>query len=458
MPTERPLQKIVAAQRAFFASGRTQDLHFRLEQLRILRRAVELHEPALFEALARDLGKPSFESYGGETGLVQREISHTLRRLRSWARPQRVRTPLAYVPAACRVHPVPRGSSLIIGPWNFPVQLLCVPLVGAIAAGNCSVLKPSPLAPNTARALACLIAEHFDPAYITVVEGGIETAQHLLDLPFDHIFFTGSPSAGRNVMAAAARRLTPVTLELGGKNPCIVDADCDLDVAARRITWGKLFNAGQSCVAVDYLLADRRIKDELVERIAACIREFYGDDPSASPDLARIVNQDHAERLARLLDRGRIVTGGRVDAEARYVAPTVIDGLTGSEPIMEDEIFGPLLPVIGYETLDEAVAFVNRRPNPLALYLFTRDRRRQQAVLRATASGGACVNDTVIQETITGLPFGGAGASGIGSYHGRTSFDAFSHFRSVVRRGFRFDSRLRYPPYGDRLRFIRKLF
>lgn len=458
MHDRSPRQDILAAHRAFFASGRTQDVDFRVEQLKVLRRMIAGNEAALFATLAQDLRKPPFEAYGGDIGIVLQEIDHAIRHLRSWARPRKVRTPLAFFPAACSVHPVPRGVALIIGPWNFPVQLLCNPLVGALAAGNCAVLKPSPLAPATTRVLADLVAANFDPAYVSVVEGGADTGQLLLEQPFDHIFFTGSPAAGRLVMAAAAKHLTPVTLELGGKNPCIVDADADLDVAARRIAWGKFFNAGQSCVAVDYLLADQRIKSGLVSRIVRTAREFYGDDPSLSPDYARIVSQAHAERLARLLSCGNIVMGGRSDAAARYVAPTVIDNIIGNEPVMEEEIFGPILPVIGYASLHEAVAFVNQRPNALALYLFTRDRDRQKAVLAATRSGSACVNDTVIQETITGLPFGGSGASGIGNYHGRASFDAFSHFRSIVRRGFRFDLPLRYPPYGDRLRFIRKFF
>jgi acyl-CoA reductase-like NAD-dependent aldehyde dehydrogenase len=335
---------------------------------------------------------------------------------------------------------------------------MLTPLVGALAAGNCAMLKPSISTPHTSHLIAKLIREQYDPAYVSIVEGGAETAQALLAERFDHIFFTGGVATGRLVMAAAAKHLTPVTLELGGKNPCIVDADTDLDITARRIAWGKFFNAGQSCVAVDYLLVDRRIRQELLSRIIACIETFYGEDPSRSPDLARIVSEAHFDRLLALLERGEIVIGGVSDRAGRYIAPTVIDGITGDEPIMEDEIFGPLLPVIVYDDLSEAIDFVNARPRPLALYFFSRDRARQEKVLRATSSGGACINDTVIHETVIGLPFGGVGDSGMGKYHGKASFDTFTHERSIVKNNFLIDIFLRYPPYRNHLKWLRRLF
>jgi aldehyde dehydrogenase (NAD+) len=353
---------------------------------------------------------------------------------------------------------VPFGVALIMGPWNFPVQLMLAPLVGAMAAGNCAVLKPSPAAPRTSHIITKLIAENFDPAYVSVVEGGAETAQALLHERFDHIFFTGGVATGRLVMAAAAKFLTPVTLELGGKNPCIVDEDVHLDIAARRIVFGKFFNAGQSCVAVDYLLVDRRVKQALLSRIFKYIVEFYGEDASRSPDFGRIVNEQHFDRLLELLHAGDIVIGGRSDRAGRYIAPTVIDGITGTEPIMEDEIFGPLLPIIVYDDLPEAIEFVNRRPKPLAFYFFSRNKARQEQVLAGTSSGGVCINDTVVHFTVTGLPFGGVGDSGMGKYHGKASFETFTHDRSIIRNNFLVDVFLRYPPYKDHLRWLRKLF
>lgn len=454
----RKIGALIQNQRAFFASGRTRDLSFRLEQLNILKKAIRANEPALFRALNEDLHRPAFEAYGGDSAIVVNELDYALKHLRSWMRPKKIRTPLAHFPGSSRVVPEPYGVALIIGPWNFPFQLLMTPLAGALAAGNCALLKPPIDAPCSTRVIAKLIADNFDPAYISVVEGGAETGRMLLDEKFDYIFFTGGPATGKIVMAAAAKHLTPVTLELGGKNPCIVDADTRLDYTARRIVWGKFFNAGQSCVAVDHLLVDKRIKHPLLERIAATITEFYGPDPSRSPDYGRIVNEPHFDRLVRLLGAGRIISGGQTDRAERYIAPTVIDGIKGSEPIMEDEIFGPLLPVIEYDGLTEAISLVNSRPKPLALYFFSRDKRKQERVLRETSSGGCCINDTVIHETSVRLPFGGVGESGMGKYHGKASFDTFSHKKAVVKNGFLFDIRLRYPPYRDHLKWLRKIF
>ena len=456
--TATSIKKLLHDHRFYFATGITKGLSFRLEQLRVLRKAVTDNEAAIFHTLKEDLGKPAFEAYGGESAIVLHEIDEALRHLRCWSKPRRVRTPLAYFPAGSFIYPVPFGVALIIGPWNFPVQLMLAPLVGAMAAGNCAVLKPSPAAPRTSHIITKLIAENFDPAYVSVVEGGAETAQALLHERFDHIFFTGGVATGRLVMAAAAKFLTPVTLELGGKNPCIVDADVHLDIAARRIVFGKFFNAGQSCVAVDYVLVDRRIKRELLSRILKQVVEFYGEDASRSPDFCRIVNEQHFDRLLRLLHAGDIVIGGKSDRAGRYIAPTVIDGITGSEPIMEDEIFGPLLPVIVYDDLSEAIAFVNSRPKPLAFYFFSRDKARQERVLAGTSSGGGCINDTVVHFTVTGLPFGGVGDSGMGKYHGKASFETFTHDRSIIRNNFLVDVFLRYPPYKDHLRWLRKLF
>ena len=449
--------ELIRNHRAFFATGKTKDLSFRIEQIKILRKAINDHEAAIFEALRRDLNKPAFEAYGGDTAIVINEIDHTLKHLRAWAKPKRVRTPLAYFPSRSFVLPEPYGVALIMGPWNFPFQLLFGPLVGAMAAGNCVLLKPPIAAPHSAHLIAKIVSDNFDPAYLSLVGGGAEAGQMLLEEKFDYIFFTGGPATGRLVMQAAARHLTPVTLELGGKNPCIVDADTHLDYTARRIVWGKFFNTGQSCVAVDHLLVDKRIKQRLLDLIVKHVNEFYGVDPAQSPDYGRIVNDAHFDRLSSLLGQGTIIAGGQSDRATRYIAPTIIDDIKGREPVMEDEIFGPLLPVIEYDDLTEAIAMVNSRPKPLALYFFSRDKKKQELVLSQTSSGGGCINDTTIHET-TRLPFGGVGESGIGKYHGKASFDTFSHSRSIVKNGFLFDVPLRYPPYKDHLKWLKRFF
>jgi len=450
------LIKLISGHRRYFCEGNTRSLPFRIDKLRILRKAIIENEPAIFDALKADLGKPAFEAYGGDVAIVVNEIDHALKHLACWAKPKKVRTPLAYFPSRSSLRSEPYGVTLIIGPWNFPFQLMLGPLVGAIAAGNCALLKPSLAASHSSRLLAKIIGEIFDPAFVSVAEGGAETAQLLLEERFDHIFFTGGPAIGRLVMAAAARHLTPITLELGGKNPCIVDADTHLDYTARRIVWGKYFNAGQSCVAVDYLLVQKGVKQMLLDRMVNCIHQFYGIEPSQSPDFARIIDDNHFTRLSKLLGDGKILIGGKADRATRYIAPTIIDGILGHEPIMQDEIFGPLLPVIEYDDLSEAIAVVNKLPKPLALYFFSRNKGLQDRVLRETSAGGGCINDTVIHESTT-LPFGGAGPSGIGKYHGKASFDAFSHERALIKSGFLFDIPLRYPPYKNHLKWLRKI-
>ena len=451
------IREVIQKHRVFFATGKTRDLSFRQEQLRTLKKMVRANESAILEALRLDLNRPALEGYGGDVAVVINEIDHALKHLSCWAKPRRVRTPIALFPARSRVLREPYGLALIIAPWNFPFQLTFAPLVGAIAAGNCALLKPPMAAPHSEKLIAKLVRTYFDPAYISVVEGGAETADALLAERFDYIFFTGGPATGKRVMEAAAKYLTPLTLELGGKNPCIVDTDCEIDYATRRIVWGKFFNAGQSCMAVDYLLVDRRIRQTLLDRIAQVIIEFYGADPERSPDYGRIVNEGHFTRLVRLMDGCRIVVGGQTNPASRYIAPTVLEGVSMTAPIMEEEIFGPLLPVIEYDDITQAIGIANTRPRPLALYFFSRDRTKQEQVLREIPTGGGCINDTVVHET-AGLPFGGVGESGMGRYHGRASFDTFSYERSVVTNTFLFDIKLRYPPYAGKLKWIRKLF
>ncbi len=449
---------MVQRQRAFFESGATRTVAFRRAQLRKLGGAIEAREALVLEALHADLRKSPYHAFTTEIGLVLDELRHAVRRLPAWIKPKTCGTPWLAWPARSFVQPEPYGVALIIGPWNYPFQLLLSPLVGAMAAGNCAVLKPSEYASRTAAAVAQLVGETFPAEYLAVVQGGPDVAESLLRQRFDSIFFTGSTSIGRAVMAAAARPLTPVTLELGGKCPCLVCADAPLELTARRVAWGKFMNAGQTCVAPDFVLVDRRIRGPFVDALVRTIRDFYGDNPQQSPDYARIINRRHWERLAGYLGSGRIVHGGQRDASDLYLAPTIMTGTPVEAPVMRDEIFGPILPVLEYEVLDHALAMLKDRPTPLALYLFTHDRRIQERVLAATRSGGVCLNDTVLHMVGKGLPFGGLGDSGLGAYHGRASFDCFTHRRSVMRRSLALDPGLRYPPPRVSLATIKRLF
>ncbi len=440
---------VLRQQRAFFASGQTKPFEFRQTQLAKLKQAVLDRQTAIFKAINADLGRPDSETYFEYEVITLSEINRALKHLKRWIKPKRVRSTLENFPSSAWVQPEPKGIVLIMGPWNYPFQLVISPLVGAIAAGNCAILKPSEHAPHTAQVVADLIANTFDPSYIALFEGEVDISQQLLAEKFDHIFFTGGSTVGRIVMAAAAKHLTPVTLELGGKSPCIIDTDINLDHAARRVVWGKFLNAGQTCLAPDYLLIDHAIKEAFLIKLTQSIREFFGDDPSQSPDLGRIINQRQFNRLLGLLNSGTVLIGGETDAQIRYIAPTVLDNVTWDSPIMQDEIFGPILPVLTYQQFDQAIAQINARPKPLALYLFSRDSAKQQQVLTETSSGGICLNDTILHICIPELPFGGVGQSGMGRYHGKASFDIFSHYKSVLKKTFWFDVNWRYAPYSQ---------
>ena len=448
---------LVRNQQAFFQSGATRSLEFRRHQLECLRQAIGAREDLILEALAADLGKPKLEAASNETIHCLQEIDYALKHLATWLKPQRASTPLPLLPATSEIVREPLGVALIISPWNYPFQLAVAPLVGAIAAGNCAILKPSELAPHTANALATLVAETFEPDYITVTCGDKEVAQALLVERFDSIFFTGSPRIGQIVMAAAAKHLTPVVLELGGKSPCIVDRDVPIDVSARRIAWGKFLNAGQSCIAPDYLLVHQDIFEPLLAGIEAVLQEFYGDDPAASPNYARIISAERCRHLQGLIAGHVPALGGDCDPERRYFAPTILTDATWADPIMAEEIFGPILPVLTFVDLEDAIAQINARPKPLALYVFSRDAARQQQAIAHVSAGTACINDTMLQYISSELPFGGVGNSGMGAYHGRASFEAFSHRKSVVRKPFWLDVSLRYPPYAGKLPLLRRL-
>lgn len=447
--------------RSHFTTGKTRSLSFRKAQLQQLSANISAAKSDIYAALKADLGKCELEAYVGELALVLGEIDQALKQLSSWCRPRRVKVPLPFQLAAGKVVSEPLGVVLIMSPWNYPFQLALGPLVSAIAAGNCAIVKPSEITPHTSALLAKLVADTFDNDYVSVIEGGVETAQSLLAESFDHIFFTGSPAVGKVVMRAAADHLTPVTLELGGKSPCIVAADADITVAARRIVWGKCFNAGQTCVAPDYLLVHKSIKAELLEAIARTAVEFFGEDMASSPDYGRLVSDRHFQRLHALMTDtlcvGKRIIGGQSDAGTRYMAFTVVDEVPPTALAMQEEIFGPLLPVLTYETIDEAIAFINQRPKPLALYVFSTARGNQQAVEAQTSSGGLCFNETISHYALHDLPFGGVGQSGLGSAHGKAGFDTFSHYKSVLRKSNWLDLPLRYPPYKGKLAVLNKL-
>lgn len=449
-------EALLRRQREFFQAGGTRSRRSRRDALRALLGALRIFEPELLAALGKDMGKPELEAWTGELLLVYKELDCALKRLRRWTRPRRVPTPLVHQPASSRIVPDPFGTVLVIAPWNYPVQLLFTPLVSALAAGNTVVLKPSELAPATARVIQKLVRRTFAPELVSAVTGGVAETAELLANPFDMIFYTGSTAVGRVVMRAAAEHLTPVVLELGGKSPCIVDRTADIMTSARRIAWGKFFNAGQTCVAPDYVLVHRDIRERLLQALEKTLVEFYGPEPVRSPDYGRIVNARHFERLCALLP-GRVRHGGAVNRKELYIAPTLVEGVGWKDPLMQEEIFGPILPVLEYDDITAALKAINSRPKPLALYLFTKDRTLERRVIAETASGGVCINDVIRHLSTVQLPFGGAGESGMGAYHGLAGFRAFSREKSVMRRHIRPCTRVVCPPYGNKLRWIRRL-
>lgn len=447
--TQASICEILEKQRVFFGTHRTKNVEFRIEQLKGLKAAILAYEGKITEALYNDLHKSEAEAYSTEIGLCLREISYNTKHLKSWVKPLKVRSPIFFPLSKSFVLYEPYGIVFVIAPWNYPFQVVVTPLIGAIAAGNCAVLKPSELSPSTSQVIQDMIEEYFQEDYICVVQGDADVAQKLLEQRFDYILYTGSGFVGKIVMRAAAEHLTPLTLELGGKNPCIVDNDIDLEKTARRITWGKLVNTGQTCVAPDYLLVHKEVKENLVSRIKENVFEFYGDKIEGSKDYGRIINEKHFNRLSEYLEEGEIVFGGDTDLSELYIAPTLIENMPVDAKVMQEEIFGPILPIIEYSDITEAIAFVNKRPKPLALYIFSNNRDIQRKVLKETSSGGACINDVVIHVTSLNLPFGGVGKSGFGRYHGKASFELFSNKRSVMKQTALFDLKTRFPPYTE---------
>ena len=441
------IRAILRNQRDFFQKGHTLDVSFRIHALQRLRASIKRNEAAIHKALKKDLGKSAFESYMCETGMVYSEISYMLRHIRSLAGEKRVRTPLAQFSSVSYRKPSPYGTVLIMSPWNYPFMLTIEPLVDALAAGNTAVIKPSAYSPHTSEIIRKVITECFPASYVAVVTGGRAENTCLLQQHFDYIFFTGSQAVGREVMRQAAEHLTPVTLELGGKSPCIVDKSANLRLAARRIVFGKFLNCGQTCVAPDYIYCERSIRNRLVEEIHREIRRQFGSHPLHNPDYGKIINEKHFHRLCGLMDKKKTVCGGECDPHSLRIAPTVLTDVTFRDPVMQEEIFGPILPVLTFHSLDEAIHQVNSLPHPLALYFFTRDRRAARKVMSRCGFGGGCINDTIIHLATSEMGFGGFGESGMGSYHGRDGFRTFSHYKSIVDKKLWLDLPMRYQPY-----------
>jgi len=451
------IKEILDRQRAWFSSGKTLDVSFRLQALKKLKATIQLFEKEIFDALKKDLNKAPFESYATEVGIVIAELSDTIKNLRKWSRIKRVRTPIVLFKSSCFIVPEPYGVVLIMSPWNYPFMLSMLPLIGAVAAGNCAVVKPSAYSPAVSAVVSKIIKSCFNESFVAVVEGGREANRQLLNEKFDYIFFTGSVGVGKTVMEAASKHLTPVTLELGGKSPCIVDKDVDIDIAARRIIWGKTVNSGQTCVAPDYLLVHRDVKDELIAAMKKYIREFFGENPCNNNEYPKIISEKHFNRLRELMNSGNIVAGGGVNEATLQISPTIMDNVDWDAPVMQEEIFGPILPVLEFDNPAQVITAVNSRPKPLALYLFTNRRDVEKQIIKSISFGGGCINDTVVHTATSHMPFGGVGESGMGSYHGKWSFDTFTHRKSILKKSFMFDVRIRYAPYKDKLGMLRKV-
>lgn len=444
--SKNKIESIFNSQTSYFSSHNTREVSFRIAQLKKLKSAVLKYEDKIYEALALDLHKSKEEAFLTEVSIVLQEIDYHLKNLKKWVKPKRVSTPLQLKPSKSKILVEPLGIGLIISPWNYPFQLSINPIVGAISSGCCAILKPSPDSKHTSKVMEEMIAEFFPSEYISVVQGGKETNQSLFDFPFDVIFFTGSSRVGKIVMKAAAQHLSKVVLELGGKSPCIVDEGANLELAAKRIAWGKTINAGQTCIAPDYLLVNKAVKDEFLKKLTDAFENLYGSEIKESDYYARIINENAFRRLTGYLENKEIFHGGKSNPETLFLEPTILDNVKGEDEIMQEEIFGPILPVIEFEEINEARTFINERKKPLALYYFG-NKKKGKEVLRKTTSGGACLNDTLLHIANHKLPFGGVGNSGMGNYHGYRSFLAFSHEKAVLNSSTRIDLPFKYPPY-----------
>lgn len=446
-------------QKAFFTSSKTMNIEYRINSLKKLRTIIKENEDIIMEALYKDLKKSNFEAFATEIGILYEELNLHIKKLKSWSKREKRKTPIVHFPAKSYVYKEPYGVTLIIGPFNYPFQLIISPLIGAISAGNCAIIKPSENSPNTALLLEKLINANFEEEYIQVINplGGKETVSYLLDLKFDYIFFTGSIKVGKIIMEKASKNLIPVTLELGGKSPCIVDETANIDLAAKRIVWGKFLNAGQTCVAPDYVLIDKSIKEYFLMALKSEIINQFGINIKSSPDFPRLINQNSLDRIKTYLDDGEIYFGGTFDEEDLYMEPTILTNIKENSKVMEDEIFGPILPIIEYSELDDAIDYIKSKEKPLALYYFSEDKNSINKILSKVSSGGATINDTVIHVASSNIPFGGVGLSGIGQYHGKASFDTFSHTKSIIMRGTFLELPIRFAPYKNKLSILKKL-
>ena len=442
------IDDVLKSQREFFNTGKTKNVKFRLEHLRKLKKAILLNEEEIKKALKLDLNKSESESYMTEIGMTLSELSYDIRNVKSWCKNKRVGTPLAHFPSRSFISKEPYGVTLILSPWNYPFMLLIEPLIGAIAAGNCAVLKPSEFAPNTANVIEKIIKECFEEDYVTVIQGDKDVSQGLIEKKFDYIFYTGGTKVGKIVMQEASKNLVPVTLELGGKSPCIIDSKYNIHLAAKRLLFGKLLNAGQTCIAPDYVLVNENVKEGLIEELKKVLKEFLGENPIKNEDYPKIVNERHFERLSNLIEGEKILVGGKTDKKLLKIEPTILDNPKIDSKVMSEEIFGPILPIITYKTIEDAIAYVKEFEKPLALYMFTNDKKIQNKIMNEISFGGGCINDTIIHIANSNMGFGGVGYSGIGNYHGKRSFDTFSHERSITKK-YSLDLPMRYMPYND---------
>ncbi|KTD74198.1 aldehyde dehydrogenase [Legionella tucsonensis] len=452
------IHSVVEEQRKFAASGQAKNIDFRKQQLQKLKRIIKQNEQLLCDALYADIKKSQFETYLTELAMAYHELDLAIKSIHKWAKPKSKKTELVLQPGKSFILPEPYGTTLIIGAWNYPYQLTLSPLIAAMAAGNTSIIKPSELPQNTSSALAKIINQNFDPAYLYVAEGDAAVTQELLNFRFDKLFFTGSTSVGKIVAKAAAEHLTPVTLELGGKSPCLVFADADLKISAQRIVWGKFLNAGQTCIAPDYLLVEESIYQPLLEELKNQIDNIIGPNPLESESYVRIINQKHVQRLKKLIDPQKLFTGGQVIETENYIEPTILKDVSFTDEIMKEEIFGPILPVIPFTDLQTVLQEIKQRPRPLSLYMFGKDSTVHTQILHEVSFGGGCINDVIMHICNSHLPFGGVGESGMGSYHGEAGFKTFSHFKSILKRPFWFELPIKYRPYNQlKLKIIRAL-
>lgn len=448
MNQDHNFQEILQKQRTFFKTGKTKDVKFRINQLKTLKTALEKHKTKIEEALYADLHKSPFEAHATETGITIAEISHNLKNINAWVQPTFTDTPLFFFPGQSYIQHEPYGVSLIISPWNYPIKNLLGPALGSITAGNTLILKPSEISSHTSSATKAMVDEFFDPEYLTVIEGGVAETTALLQLKYDYIFFTGAPPVGKIIYEAAAKNLTPCTLELGGKSPSIIDKSANLKIAAKRLIWGKFLNAGQTCVAPDYVFVHKEIKTKFIDILKQELKKFYGENPKQSDDFGRIISEKHFERISKLM-KGNIIVGGQTNANDLYIEPTVIDNVKPEDPVMQEEIFGPIMPLMDFEQVDEVINFINEREKPLALYIFAKSNKFADAIINQTSSGGVCVNETIMHMATPHLPFGGVGNSGFGSYNGWFGFDTFSHKKPIMKRSYMFDVPQKYPPFNN---------